>query len=612
MFFGSLDLSSPQLDHARFSAKISDTVFESRNTRSSNDSSYDNLRPLPRLRLSHDLASFEAIIKLARTFTEEVLTCIPGGCTICHVKKAEFLVIRPLSATRNGFFELPDFEHTARLMSIIASHTTHITQRREVDWSIGNIADEKPYVCTLAVPVCVQDAECSRAATNKIQAYIDAILEGSVKANPPAAKFNCSEQSISATAQSRSFSSSRDDGAPQSDCFGELSRVESSVAASESDGGKLYPVGMTVFVGRPSLQIDDPPNRGQLSCLVFSSSWPKSLLPGAPKNEADDAIDYCRIVASHEVPILESADYRCAVCSKVVPAGSLLHCPLAFTRTHATNPLDESLRQLVMKLFQYVRGRWNFSAVNSALGSESDAHIFDYVVPICRGKSTCEEVARAAAQEFINLLLPPDMRLIFPGLDPDTDLKVYEELFEDEFDWVHEAPRLLVCKPSLDGFMTDASEGSERSMEVPNLRQWYVDRFGEPRKRKHTRESEEKQSTEYSDSEDDAASEIDESMVWVYVRSDLQDETSQRSTEAERRPRLTGFAKRAERQMLFEPMMSFDFWLVNEAIGRGCRDDTTEYSSSTGDEDVSDGSGYEDEEVSSECSGDTEILRSST
>ncbi|RMJ27045.1 hypothetical protein PHISP_02115 [Aspergillus sp. HF37] len=612
VFFGSLGSASPQLDHARFSAQFSEQAFERKNTRGSSESfskslESSTLRALPpQQRLSQDLAAFEAIIQLAREFTDEVLMCVTEGCAICHAK-ARSLIHRPLSATRSGYFDLPDFSQTGRLMSIIASHTTHITEKAGIDWSIGNIANEKPYVCTLAVPICSADGECSRAAAQRTQAYIDGILEGTVKPNAAAAKFGVSEQTIPSTAQSQSFSSSRDGGGSQSDYIGDLSYQESSFATSDSDSARLYSVGTTVFVGKPSLQIDDRPRRGRLSCLVYSSSWPKSLLPGASKNEADDAIDYSRIAASHEELILESADYRCAVCSDVVAAGSLVHRPIAFVRTNAHSCLDESLRQLIMKLFQFVHGRWNFSAVNSALGSENDAHIFDYVVPICKSKTVCEEVAMAAAQEFIKLLLPCGMRLIFPGLDPDTDLKVFEGLFEDEFEWEPEIPRLLVSKLSSDGIMADGPDrghdASDCSLTVSKLRQWYELQISN---REQPRSSGDAQSAEYSDTDSDTASEIDESMVWVYVRSDIEDGTSQQSTRTGSQPRSeSGIVKRMERQMLFEPSMSFDFWLVNEALGRGQVD--MGGLGSTVDEERFYGDGYEDE-ASSQYSGDTEIV----
>lgn len=567
-------------------------------------------------RLSQDLAAVEAITKLTLSYSEEVLTCVPDGfkgCTVCNVENAKSLVVRALSATRCAYLDLPDFAQTGRLMAIIASHTGHVTEKAEVDWCIGNVAKEKPYVCTIAVPVCRTGSECGRVAAQKIQAYIDGILEGAIRPNPTAADLAFSGTPIptTSTPQSQSFRSSNEGG--QSDYFGDLSFADTSFETSDSDNARLHTVGTTAFVGRPNLQLDDPPKRGQLSCMVYSSTWPKLLLPSPSKNEADDAIDYCRIAACHELPILGSADYRCAVCPDVVAAGSLVHRPIAFVRKNSRGH-DQLLRQLIMKLFQFVNGRWNCSSVNSALGSESDAHIFDYVVPICEGRTVCEEVARAAAREFIQKLLPSGMKPIFPGLDPDTDLKVFEDFFEDDFEWEQGCPQLLVCKLSSDCLMTDEPSHENDSTDpspISPLRQWYEANFSEDfAKYEELRRMGYNPLDEDDGSESDAMSEIDESSVWIYVRNDLCEEAplSQYSTESRQSRSERDAAKKVERHLLFWPMMSFDFWLINEAIGNlGAHDDSDSDMGSI-DEGPSQGRVCRDD-ASSVYSGDTEICQ---
>lgn len=611
IFFGNLDPVFPRLDHARFNAKITEDVFERAPVRRYTDSSsrsYDSNsgRDLaPQQRLSQDLASVAAIKHLSTTFTDEVLTCVTQGCAICQNINAQSVVYRPLSATRSGYFELPDFAQTGRLMSIIASHTTHITEKAELDWSIGNMPNEKPYVCTLAVPVCAADGECSRVAAVKIQAYIDAILEGRIRPNAVAAEYGVSDLT-----RGQDFSSTRDGGKVVTDYFGDTGFLETSFPTSDPGSGRLHTVGTTVFIGRPSLQVDDCPKRGQLGCLVYTSNWPKSLLPGPSKNEADDAIDYCSIAASHEKLILESADYRCAMCSELVRARSLLHHPLAFERTSAQTNLDEHLRQLVMRLFRFVNGRWNYQDVNSALGSGSDAHIFDYVVPICRSKSVCEEVARAAAQEFIQQLRPPRMRVIFVGLKPDTDLKVFEGAADEDFEWEREPPRLLVSRPGAEGLMTekaDRGEDPNASSPIPKLRhRLEVERS----KRNFLKNMMRTRSGDASGSESEE-SEIDESTIWVYVRTDLEDGTSEHSAESARQSRSEReLVKRVERQLLFQPMMSLDFFLVIEATRNRSRNSTAMPESiEEDDEDLAQGSDDEKEEGSSRHSGDTERSR---
>ncbi|RJE21350.1 hypothetical protein PHISCL_06307 [Aspergillus sclerotialis] len=575
VFIGDLDPVSPRLDHARFSAKVNEEVFEIKDIRTSTDSSTRSIdsnssREIPQRRLSEDLVAFDSIQQLANNFTGEVLACVKGGCSVCRKENPQFVVYRPLSATKSGYFELPDFAQVGRLISVIASHTSHITDKAEIDWSIGNIPNEHPYVCTLGVPVCDAEAECSRVAAVKAQAYIDAILEGRMKPKSVSSKLSLLDL---ASPRDESFSSNPDDERASSDYFGDVSLIDSSFSTSDSGDGRLYTVGMIAFVGRPSLQIDGPPKPGQLGCLIYSSTWPKSLLPGPSKNEADDAIDYCRIAGSHEQPILESAQYRCAVCCDLVPAKTLVHCPIGFTRTSANTTLEDSIQQPIMKLFQYVNGRWNFREVDSALGSKNDAQVFDFVVPICEADSVCEEVARTAAREFIKQLLPSESRLIFPGLEPDTDLKVLEYAFEDDVGWHRETPRLIVSKPVVDGLMTESPDRGEdpndSTMSITKLRHLYEQRFGEEiSKRDSLTSTRPRQSAEYNSPESEDP-ESDESAVWIYVRNDIEEASSEQGSETARQSRAEGdLAKRAERELLYQPMLCLDLWLIREAIYR--------------------------------------------
>lgn len=575
VFIGDLDPISPRLDHARFSARINEEVFDMKDPRTSTDSSTRSIdsnssREVPQRRLSEDLVAFDAIRQLAHNFTGEVLTCAKGGCSVCRKENPRFVVYRPLSATKSGYFELPDFAHAGRLMSVIASHTSHITDKAEIDWSIGNIPNEHPYVCTLAVPVCDVDAECSRVAAVKAQAYIDAIVEERMKPKAVSSKLSLSGL---ASPRDGSFNSTRGEERASSDYFGDVSLLNASFSNNYSDSGRLYTVGMTVFVGRPSLQTDGPPKRGQLGCLIYLSTWPKSLLPEPSKNEADDAIDYCRIAGSHEKLILESAQYRCAVCCDLVPAKTLVHCPIGFTRISANTPLEDFIQQPLMKLFQYVIGRWNSREVNSALGLNNDAQVFDFVVPICVTDSVCEEVARTAAREFIKQLLPSESRLIFPGLEPDTDLRVFEEAFEGHVKWNRETPHLIVSKPVVDGLMTESLDRGEdpndSTMSITKLRQLYEQRFGEEISNHDSfTATKARQSAEYNSPESEEL-ESDESAVWIYVRNDIEDASSEEGSETVRQSQADGdFAERAERELLYQPMLSLDLLLVREAIYR--------------------------------------------
>lgn len=557
VFFGDLNLAEPQLDHARFDAKIIEDVFDrcqpshgpTKSSHAKSDMDLDEKQ-----RLSEDLASIAAIKRLSASFNDLILSCVKKGCAICKKQNPQSVVYHPLSATRYGYIGSSDMVTTGRLMTIIASHTTHITELAEIDWSIGNFTSNKPYICTLGVPVCTANGKCSRAAVVKIQAYLDAILEGRLKPNAAAAR-SCAFKST------RGQSDSSKDVSP--DYFGNWSFRDTSVATSSSGTCRLYTVGTTVFIGRPPLEVDDSQKRGQLGCLVYSSKWPKELLQGSFKNEADDAVDYCRVAARHEQLILESAEWRCAVCVEPVKAASLVHRPLAFKRTSARVDLNGSIRQLVMRLFQYVNGRYKFGDVNWALGSASDAHIFDYVVPICKTKTICEQVARLAALDFVTQLAPLGMHIIFPGLEPDTDLKVFEGTFYDDSVRELETPQLQVSKPASCGFMTDESIRME-DPSVSSLR----DRLHQQARRSTWRKMERKRSGYDSDS-DSEDFEVEESSVWVYGKHYIENGTPVHSSELDRPPEpVSKRIERLERRMLFQPMLGAEFWMVLEATRR--------------------------------------------
>lgn len=558
VFFGDPSLECPRLDHARFNANIIEDVFDCckpTDGSTKSPSAKNGKDPHQKQRLSEDPATIAAIKRLFGSFNDAILWCVEGGCAICKKQNPRSVVYHPLSATRYGYLDSSDMVTTGRLMSIIASHTAHITEIAEIDWSIGNFTGSRPYVCTLGVPVCTANGECSRAAVVKIQGYIDGILEGRVKPNGAAAKF-------SAFKPTRDHCDSSKDVSP--DYFGNWNFHDISAATSDPETCRLYTVGVTVFIGRPPLQVDDNQKRGQLGCLVYTSKWPRELLRGSLKNEADDAIDYCRVTASHEQLILETADYRCAVCSEMVKARTLVHRPLAFKRTSARVELDDSIRQLVMRLFKYVNGRYKFGEVNCSLGSASDAHIFDYVVPICEGKTICEQVARTAALDFITQLAPLGMHIIFPGLEPDTDLKIFEGTFYSDSAGKLDIPQLQVSKLALCGFMT---RGRIEEPYIPSIL-ILRDRLHHHVQRSTWRKKERKSSG--NDSETDSEdSDIEGSSVWVYGQNGIDNDTSEHSLDSYRQSESKrNCVERLERRMLFQPLLGVEFWMILEATRR--------------------------------------------
>lgn len=487
---------------------------------------------------------------------------------------------RPLGATRNGYLDLSDFDKMHRLMSTVASHTGHISRKEEVNWCIGNFLSDRPYMCCLAIPICSIEDQCYRSALLCSQTYITGILDGIIKPHRLKDDLKSPMYSVASPWMGRSFGSSGGKTGAGSGGF-PGTPVSSFGAWCEQSRRKrkLYSIGTTVFVGRPDLKIPNRPHRGQLSCLVLSSTWPESTLPGQSKNEADEAYDYCRVAGYHERHILETADYRCAICSEAVPARSLVHRPIAYVRTGKKALGEGILRWALMRLAQYVKGKWNHTDLNAFFGSKSDAQIFDVAVPICESKSICEEVARTASREFIKLFLPDNIRLAFSGLDPDADLSLLE--FEDDFSYCEQdSPELHLRKIGHRALMSAKGDRNEDPMDcaltITKLRRWYELCFEqEVAKREYLKQIGYRRTGDVSDSDSDGdESDVDESVVWVYARDDTTttDPSSSRSSGSNRAARQAqvereAVVRRLANQVLFLPLLDFEFWLLCEAVG---------------------------------------------
>ncbi|PKX91726.1 uncharacterized protein P174DRAFT_453008 [Aspergillus novofumigatus IBT 16806] len=580
VFFGKPSLLSPQLDIARFNAKISERVFEPSSTpanspfKSSSRTSVSSNVSLPRPGLLEEPPVVRALLSLCRSFEGEILNCVTEGCTICEKGPAQSLVHRPLCATRYGYVELSDFVEMHKLVSTVASHTTHITRRDEIDWSVGDVMSDRPYICALAVPVCSSEGECHRAATKMMQTYIEGIRDGSIKSK---ALDELETPESSSLPQRRSMTSHRSfrvNTARNEDYSGRTLCLRSpSIETLGSPTAQPYKIGATMFVGRPSLQLSGTPQRGQLSCSVFSSTWSGPALPGVAKNEADDAVVYCRIAGFYEHHILSSANYRCAVCSELAPARSLVHRPLLFVQTHRSGLQNESERRLIVKLSQFVQGRWSYPEMNAVMGGTTDAHVFDLVVPICESNTICAEVARTSAREFVKLLLPSDVALIFPCLDPDTDLSLMEDETVSDYVYKPEDAEVLVHRIGCDLLTMTGEERDEDPMDcsltITKLRRWYELAFEEEEaKRLYLEEIGYKRTGDRSESDSDD-SEIDDDIVWIYALNDPDESSSRRNSARlshRELARQDSTIRKFENLSLFQPTLSLEFWKVWEAM----------------------------------------------
>jgi len=526
---------------------------------------------------------------------------------MCRRREVKCFVFRPLSATKNGYLDLSDFEKMHRILRTIASHTTHFRNRAEVNWAIGDFTSDRPYMCCLAVPVCSLEDHCFREAMLSSQNYIMGVMEGSIKPRPLKEDIKRAKRKMTNTSVGRSFSSTPGAMSPTGwmspgwmsptspgSSFGAYITPPSSFNQQNDltqKQPKLCTIGTTVFIGRPDLQAHTPPQRGQLTCLVLSSTWPQTLLPVQSKNEADEAFDYCRIAGYHERHILETADYRCAICSDAVPAQSLVHRPIAYIRTGRKELQNKRLRYALMRFAPYVEGRWSCPDTIDFFGGYSDAHVFDFAVPICRSKGICEEVARTAAREFVKLFIPRDMKLAFPGLSPDTDLAMIE--FDDDLVY-EDNPELLVKKIGLHALISAQGDRGEDPMDcaltVTKLRRWYELCFKEEvAKRAYLKQIGYKRTGDVSDSDSgsDDESVIDDSVIWVYERENRDYNDTESTTNSSRTVKLEDqlsretVVQRLESQMLFAPALNLDFYLLCEAVGLRDKDKDSEGGSST-------------------------------
>ncbi|KAI9041372.1 uncharacterized protein KD926_006948 [Aspergillus affinis] len=572
VFIGNPDSTGPRFEHARFDGKIPKKLFVFQRSFVGTDREGQDFR--------EQLSILHAIVSLSLTFADEMFDCVQEGCIVCKSGPVSALIHRPLCVTETGYHQLFDFQETYRLMSTIASHTESIKQTGQISWSIGSFMSDRPYVCSLALPVCTTDGECFRIATERAQDYIEGIIDGDVLPQP----FNCAKIDKITEAEKRgahgpSTHSSNNAIAEHDNDF-QLNSADLSVPDSPLKEG-LYNIGTTMFVGTPSLQVKHALPQGELSCLVLSTTFPRSVMPERSKNQADAAIDYCRVSGYYEQDILHHLDLRCAVCPNPVAASTLVHFPIAFPRTHGGCLEDGSVRKLIMELCRFVNGTWNYPEMNAALGFGNDAHIFELVVPICETKSICEKVARISAREFLRLLTPSGTSLPFPGLEPDTNLAAVHAMFRSFSEEEPEPAECLVEKIAPECLISEdeperKDSPKDSTLSVSSLRLWFENCHMDQEVSRESL-SEKAQKEEDQDQVEVEKPETDDSVVWVF---DLVD-PSHPFDENEGNPeaKITDpVIEDYQTKEMFQTLLTWDFWLLYEAITSQATFDGTDFS----------------------------------
>lgn len=260
-----------------------------------------------------------------------------------------------------------------------------------------------------------------------------------------------------------------------------------------------------------------------------------------------------------------------------MPARSLVHRPIAYVRTGRKEVQDKRLRYALMRFAPYVEGRWNCPDTIDFFGEYSDAQVFDFAVPVCRSKGICEEVARTAAREFVKLFIPQDMKLVFPGLSPDTDLSMIE--FDDGLVY-EDKPELLVKKIGPYALVSKGGDRGEDPMDcaltVTKLRRWYELCYKEEVvKRAYLKQIGYKRTGDVSESDSDSDDEsvIDDSVIWVYERESRGDGDTNSTTSSSKTARpeeqlsRETIIPRLDSQTLFSPALNLDFLQLCEATG---------------------------------------------
>jgi hypothetical protein len=169
------------------------------------------------------------------------------------------------------------------------------------------------------------------------------------------------------------------------------------------------------------------------------------------------------------------------------------------------------------------------------------------------------------------------MALLYPGLDPDTDLSLMNDEVVSEYVYDPEDAEILVERVGCDLLTMTGEEREEDPMDcsltVTKLRRWYELAFEEEEaKRLYLRDIGYKRTGDCSESDSDN-SEIDEDIVWVYGLNDPDESSSRRNSAQMSNRQLTRqdsaqdlAIRKFEKLALFQPTLRYEFWEVWEAM----------------------------------------------
>jgi hypothetical protein len=297
------------------------------------------------------------------------------------------------------------------VMRALASLVNGLDEEDKIRRAVGEMGNG-PYIHEFAAPVCAPNTQCHQIVVRNVQnllasefkkvtAKMAARLEEAEKTNQKRQEWQRAskreELGLGGSAKPLDKASGEweyfddddhDNGVKLYTDGAEDSKLAQQIGAPDG----LIKFRVSVFCGRPILDVNVPARKGRLTSLVFSSRWPASMSP-VGKTHEQEYRDYRVVAAFHEQHILDAARFRCAICTdEEVPATTLLHHLISFKRDTTVGPQFKGIRETVAKLFQYVEGPWSAPEMTAALGADRRCHINDWVVPICNKNSNCEGI----------------------------------------------------------------------------------------------------------------------------------------------------------------------------------------------------------------------------
>lgn len=383
----------------------------------------------------NDLTVSKCLASLATRYSNQILELPPQLCSVCRKASPEAVVHRTLYWTLDGYASQDDGPVMASFMRQIAAHVKSLNTKEKMSKALGDMG-QGPYIHEMAAVVCCEESECHNVATRNIENFMKENMKKARASLHAAKKLSgaMSEVQISGQVLDNKDLSDKamvyvneagwelvddDDNDDGKSLFPRAaSYVEAGMVAAPND---LVKFRLSVFCGRPILDPNTPPRRGRISSLVFTSKWPTSFASGGAGKLYEQEYQNYRVIAGfHNQHILQAANFHCVMCADEKPAKELVHHLISFKRDNTIGAQSDGIKKSVMKLFQFVEGRWKYKEMNAALSPDGRCHINEWVVPICSRNSNCEGLARLAVKEAMKRLMPEDVRPHYLDMFRDT------------------------------------------------------------------------------------------------------------------------------------------------------------------------------------------------